>query len=115
DVQDESVDYNGLFDQPNAEGDLSTTGATVHPFAVTAQSPHPDAAAGYIDFITSDAAMETIAETGNMPVNRTEELAPSDGVNADIYAAFGQVSTEGHLLPYLDWATPTMGDTIGSA
>lgn len=115
DLQEAMGDDLGFFVPPTTEGELSTTGATGLPFAVTAQSPHPDAAAGYIDFITSDAAMETIAETGNMPVNRTEELAPSDGVNADIYAAFGQVSTEGHLLPYLDWATPTMGDTIGSA
>lgn len=115
DLQDAMGDDLGFFVPPNADGELSTTGATGLPFAVTAQSPHQAAAAGYIDFITNDAAMETIAETGNMPVNRTAELAPDDGVNADIYTAFGNVSTEGHLLPYLDWATPTMGDTIGAA
>ena len=50
-----------------------------------------------------------------MPVNRTAELAPEAGVNADIFAAFGAVSETGNLLPYLDWATPTMGDTLGAA
>ncbi|WP_342741440.1 hypothetical protein [Ruania alba] len=81
---------------------------------MTEQSPNADAAAGYIDFITSDEAMEVLAETGNMPVNRTAELAPESGVNADIYAAFGEVTENGDLLPYLDWATPTMGDTLGA-
>src|SRR5699024_2462764 len=99
----------------SADGTLATTGGTGLPFAVTAQSPNADAAAGYIDFITSDEAMEVLAETGNMPVNQTAELAPEDGVNADVFAAFGEVTTDGHLLPYLDWATPTMGDTLGAA
>ncbi|CAM3609096.1 extracellular solute-binding protein [Occultella aeris] len=107
----------GFMAPPPAEagGARATTGATGLPFAVTAQSPNADAAAGYIDFITSDDAMAVLAETGNMPVNRTAELAPESGVNADIFAAFGDVSENGHLLPYLDWATPTMGDTIGAA
>ncbi|ACQ80835.1 extracellular solute-binding protein family 1 [Beutenbergia cavernae DSM 12333] len=101
---------------PPAEGDpLATTGGTGLPFAVTAQSPNAAAAAGYVDFITSDDAMEVIAETGNMPVLRTAELAPADGVNAEIFAAFDEVSTNGALLPYLDYATPTMGDTLGAA
>ncbi|UFU05275.1 extracellular solute-binding protein [Ruania halotolerans] len=104
----------GFVVPTTADGTAATTGGTGLPFAVTEQSPNADAAAGYIDFITSDEAMEVLAETGNMPVNRTAELAPESGVNADIYAAFGAVSEEGELLPYLDWATPTMGDTLGA-
>lgn len=115
DLQDAMGDDVGFYVPASADGTLSTTGATGLPFAVTAQSPNADAAAGYIDFITSDDAMQVLADTGNMPVNRTAELAPADGVNADIYAAFGEVTTNGNLLPYLDWATPTMGDTIGAA
>ena len=107
----------GFMAPPPAEAGapVSTTGGTGLPFAITAQSPNADAAAGYIDFLTSDDAMEILAETGNMPVNRTAELAPEAGVNADIFAAFGAVSETGNLLPYLDWATPTMGDTLGAA
>ncbi len=105
----------GFFAPPPPEGrELATTGGTGLPFAITADSPNADLAAQYLDFITSDEAMEILAETGNMPVNRTADLAPESGVNAEVFAAFGDVTTEGHLLPYLDWATPTMGDTIGA-
>jgi raffinose/stachyose/melibiose transport system substrate-binding protein len=59
--------------------------------------------------------MDIIAETGNLPVNRTAELAPDSGVLADIYTVFGNVSTDGSLLPYLDYATPTFGETLGQS
>ena len=34
--------------------------------------------------------------------------------NKDIYEAFDAVSTEGTLLPYLDYATPSFADTAGA-
>jgi raffinose/stachyose/melibiose transport system substrate-binding protein len=106
----------GFMAPPPAEagGAVATTGGTGLPFAITAQSPNQVAAAAYLDFITNDDAMTVLADTGNMPVNDTAELAPADGVNAEIFEAFDTVSSEGHLLPYLDWATPTMGDTLGA-
>jgi raffinose/stachyose/melibiose transport system substrate-binding protein len=59
--------------------------------------------------------MEILAETGNLPVNRTAELAPASGVLADVYQAFEDVTRDGSLLPYLDYATPTFGDTLGQS
>ena len=56
--------------------------------------------------------MEIIAETGNLPVIRTAELAPADGVNHDVFTVFGQATETGAILPYLDWATPTFYDTL---
>src|SRR5699024_1707303 len=71
--------------------------------------------AAFIDYITSDEAMELIAENGGMPVNNKADLAPDSGGNKDIYEAFHAVSTEGSLLPYLDYATPSFADTAGAA
>ena len=31
-----------------------------------------------------------------------------------MFTAFGAVSEDDGLVPYLDWATPTMGDTLGA-
>src|SRR5699024_12404347 len=90
DLQDAMGADVGCYVPASPDGTLSTAGGTGLPFAVTAQSPNADAAAGYIDFITSDEAMEVLAETGNMPVNQTAELAPADGVNAADLAAVGQ-------------------------
>lgn len=97
-----------------ADGKVATTGGTGIPFSIPAKAKNPAAAAAYIDFITSDQAMKLIAEKGGMPVLNTAELAPSSGVLKELYTAFDDVSTKGTLLPYLDYATPTFGDTAGN-
>ena len=107
----------GFFAPPPAtagEG-ASTTGGTSLPFSITSGSQHPDAAAAFIDFITSDEAMKVYADKGNMPVLNTAKLAPASGVGKDTYEAYSAVTTKGHLLPYLDYATPTFSDTLGDA
>ncbi|MDO5661065.1 MAG: extracellular solute-binding protein [Brachybacterium sp.] len=99
---------------PGVDGLVGTTGGTGIPFSIPAEAANPDAAAAFIDYITSDEAMELIAENGGMPVLHTAELAPDSGVNKDIYEAFDAVSTDGVLLPYLDYATPSFADTAGA-
>ncbi|MGC3992676.1 MAG: extracellular solute-binding protein [Propionicimonas sp.] len=107
----------GFFAPPptDASAGPATTGGTSLPFAVTSASKHADAAAAYINFLTSDDAMKVIAEKGNLPVLHASELAPSSGVGKEVYAAYELVTTKGHLLPYLDYATPTFSDTLGAA
>src|SRR5690625_1095761 len=107
-------DLRFLAPPPGADGTVATTGGTGIPFSIPAAAENADAAAAFIDYITSDEAMELIAEAGGMPVNNTAELAPGSGVNKDIYEAFDAVSTEGTLLPYLDYATPSFADTAGA-
>ena len=99
---------------PGADGTVATTGGTGIPFSIPAAAENNDVAAAYIDFLTSDEAMQRIADNGGMPVNRTAELAPDSGVNKDVYEAFDAVSTDGTLLPYLDYATPSFADTAGA-
>ncbi|WP_127573718.1 ABC transporter substrate-binding protein [Georgenia faecalis] len=107
----------GFFAPPPVEEGAGrvTTGGIGIPFAITSQAENPDLAAAYIDFITSEEAMAILAETGNMPVVETAEHMPEAGLQADIYGAYADVTENGALLPYLDWATPTMGDTLGQA
>ena len=59
--------------------------------------------------------MKVIAQTGNLPVLHSAELAPASGGGKDVYAAYEEVSSKGHLLPYLDYGTPTFSDTLGAA
>lgn len=115
DLEDAMGDDVGFFAPARDDGTIATTGGTGLPFTITSAAENSDVAAAYIDFITSDEAMDVLAETGNLPVNRTAELAPADGVMADVFAVFGEVSESGELLPYLDYATPTFGDTLGQA
>ncbi len=115
DLEDAMGDDVGFFVPDTSGGTPATTGGTGLPFAITSAAENTDVAAAYIDFITSDEAMSILAETGNMPVNGTADLAPSEGVQADVFTEFGRVTEEGALLPYLDYATPTFSDTLGDA
>ncbi len=117
DIEDAMGEDAGFFAPPPTEpgGPKVTTGGTGIPFAVTSASDVPDVAAAYIDFITSEEAMAVLAETGNMPVVETAEHMPDGGLQADIYGAYAEVTAEGALVPYLDWATPTMSDTLGQS
>ena len=99
---------------PEAGGPPVTTGGSGLPFAITNTSKNKDAAAAYIDFITSANAMKVLAETGNLPVVDTRQQTAPDPLAQDVFTAFGTVSTADGLVPYLDWATPTMGDTLGA-
>ncbi|WP_043617205.1 extracellular solute-binding protein [Nonomuraea candida] len=91
------------------------TGGTGLPFAITAKSPHPDAAAAYIDFITNAEAMKVLTDTGNLPVADTGEQTVPEGAQRDVFTAFSTVSGKDGLVPYLDYATPTFADTLGAA
>ena len=101
---------------PRAGRPVSATGGTGLPFAITSKSAQPDAAAAYLDFITNADAMKVLTATGNLPVVATAAQLPPDRVSGDLFTAFSAAANgEGKLLPYLDYATPTMSDTIGAA
>lgn len=91
------------------------TGGTGLPFAVTSKSAHPDAAAAYLDFITDQQAMSVLAKTGNLPIVDTAQQQAPAGLGKDVFGAFGTVVDKDALVPYLDYATPTMYDTITAA
>lgn len=97
---------------PTADAKPIATGGTGLPFAITAKSAHPDAAAAYLNFITSPHAMQVLAKTGNLPVADTAEQKVEPGLQQDVFTAFSTVVKAEGLLPYLDYATPTMYDTL---
>ncbi|MFH5823903.1 ABC transporter substrate-binding protein [Georgenia sp. AZ-5] len=105
----------GFFAPPPVEAGQGprTTGGIGIPFTITSQAANPDLAAAYIDFITSEEAMAILAEEGNMPAVDAAEHMPDGGLQRDIFNAYSEVTENGELLPYLDWATPTMGTTLG--
>lgn len=105
------------FMAPPMAGDKpATTGGTGLPFAITSSAKDPNVAAAYIDFITSEEAMQVLADTGNVPVNDAAKYAGgTKGVVADVLNVFTTVSKDGEILPYLDYATPTFDQTLGDA
>lgn len=94
----------------------ATTGGTGLPFAITSAAKDPNVAAAYINFITNAEAMKVLADTGNVPVNGASTYAEGQaGVVHDVMTGFDTLTTQGEVLPYLDYATTTFDQVLGDS
>lgn len=102
---------------PPAGGFGDTTGALSLPWHISARSTHPNLDAAYINFITTTSAADTVISHGDLPATPISGSAPlsSQSSLASIMKSWTQRSHANTLTPYLDWATPTMGDTLFAA
>ncbi len=108
----------GFFVMPPIEEGAPpvSTGGAGFPLAISAGSEHPDAAAAYIDWMTSDRAAELLLPTGQIPLALAVDVPVVEGsVLADVVDAAAAVSDANGMVPYLDWATPTFYDTTTAA
>jgi raffinose/stachyose/melibiose transport system substrate-binding protein len=107
----------GFMLMPGADegADPVALGGEGLPFAITSQAEDPDVAAAYIDFITNGDAATVLAETGNLPAMPVDESAIPEGLPAEVFAAWAELSESDGLIPYLDYTTPTFYDEISSA
>jgi len=108
----------GFFPMPpaNAGDPPVATGGAGFPLAIAAGSEHPDAAAAYIDWMTSDHASDLLLPTGEIPLHNGQTPTVEPGtVLADVVNAARTVSDANGIVPYEDWATPTFYDTLTSS
>jgi raffinose/stachyose/melibiose transport system substrate-binding protein len=106
----------GFMLPPPREGQPNVaTGATSLPFAITSAAENPDAAALYLDFLTSPEAMQLVTEKGLFPSVEAGSQQTQSQAQADVFAAWETVTADDGVVPYLDWATPTFYDTIAAA
>jgi raffinose/stachyose/melibiose transport system substrate-binding protein len=107
----------GFFPMPpmDAHDSPVATGGAGFPLSIAAGSEHPDAAAAYIDWMTSDHASDLLLQTGEIPLHNGKPPAVQPGtLLADVVNAARTVSDGNGVVPYEDWATPTFYDTITS-
>jgi raffinose/stachyose/melibiose transport system substrate-binding protein len=105
----------GFFLLPPPSGKkLATLGGEGLPWAISAKSKNADAAATYLDFITSNASMQVVADKGNLTATKATVKVPG-GLDTEVYNAWKKANDQDAIVPYLDWATPTMYDTITAA
>jgi raffinose/stachyose/melibiose transport system substrate-binding protein len=113
-----STDF-GFFLLPPKEagGPAVSTGGAGFPLSIAAGSEHPDAAAAYIDWMTSNHASDLLLSTGQIPLhNGASTAAVQDGtLLSDVVQAASQASADNGVVPYEDWATPTFYDTLTAA
>ena len=99
---------------PREGGSLATLGGEGLPWAISSKSENADAAAAYIDFITSDESAQVITDAGLLSATTAEVTVP-EGIDTEVYDAWTRANEEDAIVPYLDWATPTMYDTSTAA
>ena len=91
------------------------------PWTIPAKSAHAALAAEYLNFITSQHAASTWIATGNVPATNAADPATAlsaakiTGASADAVTQWQSILTGGTALPYLDWSTPTLYNTIESS
>lgn len=119
--------YSGLvpIDQPNRadfgyfqltqdDGTMVATGAPADNLAIGIHSAHKDAAALLLDFLMSEQAAQITADYGYMPLLHQVTSSKGDALIHDEAAAAQKTEADNGYVPYFDWTTPTMLDTLGT-
>jgi raffinose/stachyose/melibiose transport system substrate-binding protein len=104
----------GFLLPPAKDGQATVTGGTGLPWAISSKSKNPDAAAAYINFITSPDAMKVLADNGNLPVLDADKQTVS-GLQREVFDAWQKASSSPGLVPYLDYATPNAFEVVSGA
>lgn len=117
-IESLNADEFGFFLMPpmQAGGPTVATGGAGFPLAIPAGSKHPDAAAAYIDWMTSDHAADMLVKTGEIPLaTGVTTSIPSGTALSDVINAAASASASNGIVPYEDWATPTFYSTLVAA
>lgn len=107
----------GSFLLPRQDGGTSlATAASAANLSVSAKSQHPDAAAAFLNFAAGEQAAQLAVQNNTMPLLHPDVQTPGDNpLFSDDVAISQQISTHGSAVPYLDWTTPTLLDTINTS
>jgi multiple sugar transport system substrate-binding protein/raffinose/stachyose/melibiose transport system substrate-binding protein len=100
----------GFFPMPPATsgGRVAAMSDAATAFGIPTKSQHKDAAAAFLDFLSSDEARQIAVDNGFMPSGRTDQKAPSiraGSVLTDVSKAFADVSAANGQVPFVQNAT----------
>lgn len=100
----------GFFPMPpaTAGGQVAAMSDAATAFGIPSKSANKDAAAAFLDFLSSDEARQIAVDNGFMPSGLSSQAAPtipSGSVLGDVTKAFGEVSAAGGQVPFVQNAT----------
>lgn len=108
------ADKFGAFFLPSP-GAVQATGAGSQNLSIAARCKNPDAAALYLDFVSSKEAGDISLATGLTPLMGTYQPTSSTGpMLTDEIGQLNALQGSDGFVPYFDWASPTMLDTLGA-
>lgn len=105
----------GYLQLPQADDAKTTVGVGASPGAlvISASCEHPDVAAAFLDELMSKQAAERGVEGGMIPLLHSDIAVPeSMGTLSTEAAGAAAIGASDGFVPYFDWSSPTMLDTI---
>jgi raffinose/stachyose/melibiose transport system substrate-binding protein len=103
-----------LLPPEKAGGPTKATGSVSLPSHISSKTKNAALAAEWLNFLTStEAANIILAKGGDLPARplANPKVDPKSSI-ASIVAAWRTTSQSPNLVPYLDWPTPSMYDTL---
>lgn len=95
-----------------AGGSALSIGGVGLPWSIRKTSANRDCAAAYLDWITSNHAMELVASLGALPGHAGGAMPGTSALFNEMAAAFAEANSKNEVGHYLDWAFPTGWDTF---
>ncbi len=111
----DNTDFGFFLMPPQAAGGPAvSTGGAGFPLSIAAGAENPDAAAAYIDWMTSNEASDLLLETGQIPLHTgaSTSAVQAGTLLSDVVNATATATADNGVVPYEDWATPTFYDTL---
>ncbi len=100
-----------------AGGQVAAMSDAATAFGIPAKSTNKDAAAQFLNFLSSDEARQIAIDNGFMPTGTSDQAAPtikSGSVLGDVLTAFNAVSAAGGQVPFVQNATAGISDQAWS-
>lgn len=104
----------GYIQLPQASGTgVVGVGAAPAAMVISSKCKHPDVAAAFLDFLMSKEAAQASVTHGLIPLLRTDVAIPDKmGTLKQEAAGAAAVEQADGFVPYFDWTSPTMLDTL---
>lgn len=112
-----SADQQGQFGYiqlPQVSGDATVgVGAAPAAMVISSKCKNPDVAAAFLDFLMSKDAAQASVDHQMIPLLSTDVTVPDDMATLKTEAAGAAAIGESDgFVPYFDWTSPTMLDTL---
>ncbi len=104
----------GYVQLPQSGGKTVGVGAAPGAMVISAKSKHPEVAAAFLDYLMSPAAGQTAVDLGLVPALSPDVKVPETSLSlTGESAAAKTLDSDDGYVPYFDWSSPTMLDTLG--
>lgn len=91
---------------------VGATGSSLQNFSIASHAKNPDAAALFLDFLATEEVGELALKYGIMPMFGSYDPSSIPASLEEEYRSLETVNASDGYIPYFDWATPTMLDTL---